>query len=54
MVNKPNMSDELRLVLSRQMQIKEAAFNAKKRGDMKTAKDLMTLALRMNQMVFNF
>uniref|UniRef100_A0A1I8BB52 DM14 domain-containing protein n=1 Tax=Meloidogyne hapla TaxID=6305 RepID=A0A1I8BB52_MELHA len=49
--NKPYMSDELKLVLSRQMQLKEAAFNAKKQGDIDTAKDLMTLALRMNQMV---
>ncbi|KAF7636190.1 DM14 domain-containing protein [Meloidogyne graminicola] len=49
--NKPYMSDELKLVLTRQLQLKEAALNAKKRGDMTNSKDLMTLALRMNQMV---
>jgi hypothetical protein len=48
----PTISDELKLVLSKQMQLKEAAFNAKKQGDMIAAKELMTLALRMNQMVF--
>lgn len=46
------MSDELKLVTSRQMQLKQAALTAKNQGDIDTAKELLALAMRMKPMVF--
>ncbi|CAK5053461.1 unnamed protein product [Meloidogyne enterolobii] len=50
-VAEPYMSDELKLVTSRQMQLKKAALTAKNQGDMDTAKELLSLAMRMKPMV---
>uniref|UniRef100_A0A915M165 RNA polymerase II-associated factor 1 homolog n=1 Tax=Meloidogyne javanica TaxID=6303 RepID=A0A915M165_MELJA len=49
-VAEPYMSDELKLVTSRQMQLKKAALTAKNQGDMDTAKELLSLAMRMKPM----
>nr|CAD2206800.1 unnamed protein product [Meloidogyne enterolobii] len=50
-VVEPYMSDELKLVTSRQMQLKQAALTAKNQGDIDTAKELLALAMRMKPMV---
>ncbi|KAL3093100.1 hypothetical protein niasHT_022550 [Heterodera trifolii] len=47
----PSMSEELQLVLTRQLQLKREALAAKKRGDLTTAKEFLSLALRVGQMV---
>lgn len=55
-INEKNewMSEELRLVLMRQTEFKKAALAAKQRGDLEMAKEYLTQAHRMDQMVFEF
>jgi hypothetical protein len=45
------MSEELKLVVMRQQQLRQAALVAKQRGDLQGAKESLTLALRMDKMV---
>uniref|UniRef100_A0A914I820 C2 domain-containing protein n=1 Tax=Globodera rostochiensis TaxID=31243 RepID=A0A914I820_GLORO len=45
------MSEDLKLVLTRQLLLKKEAIAAKQNGDLNAAKEFLSLALRMDQMV---
>lgn len=50
-INMSIASDQLKLVVSRQDQLKKAALNAKQKGDLNKAKEFLTQAKSLDQMV---